>query len=231
MARERTAEDLVQDVRQRAGMEGPQDDFCSDPEILEYLNQELAELRGHLRMNEGQPHQRLSKDISVQAGITLYDLPQDFWELLSVEAIIGGLRRMLQPFMENERAALVNGPYFASIVSPLYRIANNQIEFLPAQQTFTVTIRYVPPQPRLRLGQNPPDKVEGYNGYEIAAVYGAVASVQQKEQTDPSFYEGRKQRVLAYIDRLAAQRDAGRPERVQDVTGALNMGPFGFGWF
>ena len=227
----RTVEDLVMDVRNRAGCEGQGDNFVTDPEILEWLNQELAELRGHLRMNEGQPHKRLSKDIACTAGTSLYDLPLDFWELLSVEAVIGGRTRMMEPFMENERADLSNGAFFATIISPMYRIANNQIEILPASQDFTITVRYAPNEGRLRLGQVPPDTVDGYNGYEIAAVYGATASCLEKEKLDPSFYEGRKMRILAQIDALAAQRDAGRPERVTDVTGGLggDFGPFGFG--
>jgi hypothetical protein len=226
----RTPEDLVADVRKRAGCDGAGDDFVTDEEILEDLNQFLAELRGHLRMNEGQPHKRTTASISVVSGTSLYDLPTDFWELLGVTASINGLVRDLDSFMEGERASLSNGDYFASTVSPRYRISNNQIEILPSTQTFTLSVRYAPSEGRLRLGQSPPDTVDGYNGYEIAAVYGAVATIQEKEQIDPSFYEGRRLRILAHIDALAASRDANRPERVTDVTGDLDSGPFGAGW-
>lgn len=229
MARERTAEDLVADVRKRANLE--ESEFVTDEEILEYLNQELAELRGRLRMNEGQPHKKLTRDIAVTSGTSLYDLPRDFWELLGATAVIGGRSRALEPFMENERADLVNGPFFATALSPMYRLANQQIEILPATQDFTLTIAYAPTEGRLRLGQTPPDKVDGYNGYEVAAIYGAVAICNAKEETDPSFYLAQKDRILRQIDALAAQRDAGKPERVTDVTGGLggDFGPFG-GW-
>lgn len=232
MTRLRTAEDLVADVRSRSGSEGPGDTFVTDSEILEWINQELAELRGHLRMNEGQPHVLLTAPpIAVISGVTLYSLPADFWELISVQALIGGRTRMLEPFMENERADLANGNFFATIISPMYRIANNQIEVLPATQDFTMTINYAPNTGRLRLGQTPLDTVDGYNGYEIAAVYGATATCLEKEKLDPSFYEARKVSILQHIDALAALRDAGRPERVTDVTGGLggDFGPFGFG--
>ncbi len=228
MARYRTAEDLVADVRNRAGMEFSE--LLDDTEILEFINQELAELRGHLRMNEGQPHKRLTAPtISVTSGVSLYTLPTDFWELLSAVATIGGVTRDLEPFMENERGGLSNGVFLATNTSPMYRIANDQIEILPATQDFDLVLRYAPCEGRLRLGRTPPDKVDGYNGYEVAAVYGAVALCQAKEQTDPSFYEGRKTRILQHIDALAALRDAARPERVTDVTGGLSdeFGPFG----
>lgn len=228
MARERTAEDLVADVRRRANLE--ESDFVTDEEILEYLNQELAELRGRLRMNEGQVHEVLSKDIAVVADTEAYDLPLDFWELLSVNATIGGRPRTLEPFMESERADLLAGPFYSTVLSPMYRVMGTKIEFLPASQDFTATIRYAPNTGRLRLGQVPPDKVDGYNGYEVAAIYGAVAICNAKEETDPSFYLAQKDRILKQIDALAAQRDAGRPERVSDVTAGLT-GDFGpFGW-
>ena len=230
MARLRSIDDLVDDVLQRADM--VDSEFVTRPEVCEYLNQEFAELRGHLRMNEGQPHKRLSRDIAVESGRRLYDLPDDFWELLSVEALIGGRTRMLEPFMENERAGLSNGPFYATFVSPMYRIANNQIEILPPDQSFTMTIRYAPSEGRYRLLQTPPDMVDGYNGYEISAVYGATAVCLEKEKSDPSFYAMQKDKILRHIDALAAQRDAGRPERVTDVTGGLaNLGPFGGGWW
>jgi hypothetical protein len=140
---------------------------------------------------------------------------------------------MLEPFMENERAGLDQGPVLASLQSPMYRIAEGSIEFLPNSLTYTATLRYAPSEPRLKLGQSPPDTVDGYNGYEIVAVYGATATAKEKEETDPSFYEGRKRAAMEQIKALAAQRDAGRPERVTDVTGGLDnmFGPYGNGWY
>ena len=233
MARLRTAEDLVADVRRRCGLE--HSDLLDDPEILELLNQELAELRSHLRRNEGQPHERSVTSISVVAGTALYPLPSDFWEVLGIEAKIGGLTRRVEPFMENERAGMLNAQLLSTSASPMYRLAGklagvDQIEFLPSTQTFTATLKYATSEPRLTLGATPPSTVDGYNGYEIAAIYGTCAQVREKEDADPSFYEGRKMKIYALIDANAAQRDAGSPERVTDVTGGLDydlFSPFG----
>jgi len=226
----RTAEDLVADVRNRTGLEFSE--LVDDPEILEFLNQEFAELKSHLRRNEGQPHDRSTHPIAVRAGTSLYDLPLDFWELLGVEATIGGLTRPMDPYMERERASLQNSQLFGTLASPMYRLASRtQIEILPATLTFTLLIKYVAGAVRLKLGQVPPQAIDGFNGYEMAAVYGACASCREKEETDPSFFEGRKARIYALIDANAAQRDAGTPERVTDVTGGLDydlFSPFGF---
>lgn len=234
MARLRTAEDMVADVRKRCGLE--HSELVDDPEILELLNQELAELRSHLRRNEGQPHEKTSKAIAVVAGTSLYPLPTDFWELLGVEAKIGGITRPLDPFMERERPDLLNSQILSSTGSPMYRLAGklagvDQIEFLPATLTFTANVKYAPSEPRLVLGVIPASTVDGYNGYEVAAIYGTCAQIREKEDADPSFYEGRKMKIYALIDANAAQRDAGSPERVTDVTGGLDydlFSPFGF---
>ncbi len=220
MSRVRTAEDLVADVRNRCNME--YNELLTDEEIIEIANQEITELRGAMRLNEGQPHELESSPITVTPLVSSYTLPTDFWELLSCKATIGGRPRMLEPFMENERASLETGSFLTSLASPMYRLSGNQIEFLPLGQSFVATLRYAPRSGRLRLGINPPDSFDGYNGYELAVIYGTCAVCKDKEMTDPSFYEGRKARIMDQIKALAAKRDASKPERVEDVTGALD---------
>lgn len=231
MSRTRTAEDLVTDVLQRTGLENSE--FVSPAEVMEFVNQELAELRSHIRRAEGHPHKRSSFTIPVVAGTSLYAITAaDFWELMSIEISIGGLNRQLEPFMENERARLINTQIYPYSSSPMYRVMGDSIEFLPSTQTFTATVFYAPNAPRLRLGIVPPDTVDGYNGYEIAAIYGACATVREKEETDPSFFLGQKDRIYKLIEANAANRDAGHPERVTDATGALDQGLYGsYGWW
>lgn len=217
MARTRTAEDFVADVRRRANMRKSK--FVKDEEILEYVNQELAELHGRMVLNEGQPHFRASTTISVSSGTSLYNLPSNFWRLKAISASIGGSERDLEPFMENERADLTN----SQLLGPMYRLQGSQIEFLPATQNFTATLIYITACPRLRLGIIPTaDTFDGFNGYEVAAIYGAVAICLQKEETDPGFYVALKERVLKHVDAQAAHRDAAKPERVTDVIGLGN---------
>ncbi len=55
----------------------------------------------------------------------------------------------------------------------------------------------------------------------MAAVYGACASVREKEETSPNYFQGLKSEVYRQVDSLAASRDASHPERVTDVTGDL----------
>lgn len=221
--RTRTLTNMILDVRQRANMENST--FVTDAEITEYLNQELAELWGRLALNEGQPHIRSTTTISVVSNTALYNLPSDFWRMQSITANLNGITGVLSNFNEVDRGYL-SSPLIWGVRSPVqYRIQANQIEFLPSTQAFTATMYYTPCQPRLVTGS---DTFDGFNGYEIAAIYGAVAHCLVKEEGDPSFFVGEKQRIFAHIDSLAPSRDAFGPERVADTSTMSSW--WGWGW-
>lgn len=213
MARTRTLSDLIADVRQRTNQENST--FVTDAEVTEYLNQEIAELYGRIVQAQGQEHYRASSTIPVVSGTALYALPADFWQLQALEATLGGITGRLRPFMQVEHARLQNAQPFAWYSPIRYRLQANNIEILPATQTFTATLFYTPAPPRL---VNSGDLLDGFAGYEAAAIYGACATVLQKEESDASFYIGQRERIYRHIDAVAAQRDANEPERIVDVT-------------
>lgn len=219
MSRTRTLTLMIADIRQRTNQE--ESTFVTDAEITEYLNQELAELWVRLTSGGGQPHYRAFTDIPVASPVSTYALPADFWQLQGVDATIDGITGALMPFMPLQRAAMTRtsaaSPWTLS--NPIrYRLQAANIEFLPATQTFTARVWYTPICPRLVTGS---DVFDGFNGYEMAAIYGACATVLAKEESDPSFYVGQKQRIYNLIDSLSGNRDASQPERVQDVMGGL----------
>lgn len=203
---------MLQDIRQRTNQENST--FVTDAEITEYLNVELAELWGRLVLNQGQPHFRSETKLSVVPNISLYALPADFWALQGVTATHGGVSRPMLPFMPVEQSRLSSPLVVDPFVLAKYRVQANNIEFLPAKTAFDVTIYYTPACPRL---VNPSDLFDGFNGYEIAAIYGACATVLAKEESDPSFYTAQRERIYQQIERAAAHRDMANPERVQDV--------------
>lgn len=220
MARTRTLTDLIADVRQRTNQENST--FVTDAEITEYLNQEIADLYTRIVQAQGPEHYRASSSLSVVSGTALYPLPADFWQLQAVEATLGGITGRLRPFMQSEHARLQNAQPFGWYSPIRYRLQANNIEILPATQTFAATLFYTPAPPRL---VNPGDLFDGFAGYEVAAIYGACATVLQKEESDPGFYLAQRERIYARVASLAAQRDANEPERIQDVT--ASDWPFG----
>ncbi len=223
MSRYRTLTNMLLDVRQRTNQENST--FVTDAELTEYLNQEIAELEVKLALAQGQPHFRSTQVIAVTAGTALYTLPATFWAVQEVTATIHGTVATLLPFMPSEHAALMNST-LASLECPVrYRIQGTSIEFRPVTTSFSATLYFHPAQTRLSTGT---DQWDGFNGYEMAAIYGVCATVMAKEDSDPRFFVEQKDRIYATITAAAAHRDMANPERVQDVTGA-NSG-FG-GWW
>lgn len=214
MARTRTLTNLIADCRMRAGMENST--FVTDAEITEYLNQELAELHGRLALNQAHPFLRSSSTISVLAGTALYSLPDTFWRLDELVGVINGITVEIRPFMRSERAPLINNGAWGDYLPVFYRLQGSQIELRPATQTFTATLYYTPCATRLSAGS---DTFDGYNGFEMAAIYGTVATMLAKEESDYSFYAMQKDRIYLHIDSLAQERDGAYPDRVQDVVG------------
>lgn len=223
MSRTRTLTNMLLDVRMRTNMENST--FCTDAELTEYLNQALAKLWRRLCQNAGQPFYRSSTTYTVTSATTLQALPADFYQVQEVSAVMGGFTYSLTPFMAAERGALKSATVYTALGSPQYRVQANNIEFLPVSQSFTATLFYAPAQPRLAVGS---DVFDGFAGYELAALYETCAIVNQKEETDPSFYAGQAAAIYADIDLQIAQRDAANPERVQDVVGNMDNASW---WF
>lgn len=194
--------------------------FVTDSEITEYLNQELAELWSRLVQGSGQPYYVSSTTYNVVkpdpiGGTGINVLPSDFWVLQRVTATLNGATYTLSPYMPTEKAALDSSTSEGFLGTIQYRLAGANIEFAPITQNFTATVYYTPTCPRLSAGS---DTTDGFNGYEVAAIYGTCATILDKEKADPSFYAGQKERIYRHIDSLASQRDMGMPERVQDVV-------------
>jgi len=220
VARTRTLTAMILDVRQRTNQENST--FVTDAEITEYLNQEIAELYARIVQAQGPEHYRSSSPVSVVSGTALYALPADFFQLQALEATLGGITGRLRPFMQSEHALLANAQPYAWYSPIRYRVQANNLEILPATQTFNATLYYTPAPPRLVSGA---DTFDGFAGYEVAAIYGACATVLAKEESDPGFYMAQRDRIYQHIQSVAAQRDANEPERVQDVT--TQAWPFG----
>lgn len=236
MARSRTLQNLLLDVRRRTNQENST--FVTDLELTEYLNQALAELWGRLVLNQGAPHYRSETSISVVSGTALYALPADFWTMQEVTGTVNSLVGTIPPFSTTEHAVLSNGSALLPFGSVRYRIQADNIEFRPSTESFTATLYYSPCQPRLTgtFDANgaltaSSSTFDGFNGYELAAIYDACAQVCAKEETDPSFFLAQRDRIYARIDALAAHRDMQNPERVQDVSSHPYPESWDGGWY
>lgn len=215
MARVRTLEDMIVDCRQRADMENST--FVTNDEITEILNQELAELYNHIWTNEDKPHyrNRIQYQVDGNAITSIQPLPFDFLAVQEVMAEWNGMQFNILPFMAGEHAMYLNDNWLTFYGVPKYRIQAGNIEIVPVNQATLITLWYTPCLSRL---VNPSDVFDGVNGWEVAAIYGTVAQMLLKEESDASTWLAMKDRVLAFVDAWAAKRDAANPERIQETV-------------
>lgn len=104
------------DVRLRADMPGNQ--FVTDPEINEYLNQSIAELYDLLVQSRGQEYYVKGVLFSTVAGQEYYTLPADHYETLYLELNNNGSRQRLGSYSLHERASLIRNSGPATTSSP-----------------------------------------------------------------------------------------------------------------
>ncbi len=136
----------------------------------------------------------------------------------------------LDPFSPAESAALrsITG---ASPFATRYRLSGLQltplstggafIELRPTPSVlFTVQLDYIP------VCNNEPDSGageitwDGINGFEEYVVLVVARELLGEEESNTAHLDRSLARVMARIESLADSRDAGRPEKIQDTTGA-----------
>lgn len=209
-------------ARQRAGMENST--FITDSELDNLINASLRRLYNLLVDARGQGYYKAQTSFNTSNGQEAYGLPADFYQLVSVDAVLGTMTLTVHPYMEEERNRYLI-PYAWGTGLPLYyRLMAGNIRFIP-QPTgiYQITLGYIPAPTVLTSGS---DSFDGIAGWEDFAIWDVVAMMLAKEESDPSFAIGQREMMRAEIQGLAPNRDAGQPERVQDTT----TGRFGPWW-
>lgn len=234
---------LITQAKRRANIDnepGP----ISDTEVRDYLNEGLTEFYDLLVEGRGQEHTRKSTSATTVANQAAYSLPVDFYELISVDIQIAPNQLITaEPYMERERNAfkLYPGWTFAGgLYRWWYRILGSSgdqnvgtatektINFIPTPQAaYTYTLNYVWRYPIFdTAGSQDSNLLNGVNGWELYAVWHAVALIKHRLKEDMSFAVARKQELRDRIQNLAPQNDAGQAERIQDVERDLDSFSF-----
>lgn len=213
-----TASDLKLRARQRADMENSE--FVTDSELLFYINNSYAELYDIL-VSKFEDY--YVKNPPYEFAITGSDysapLPDDFYKLRGVDRAASGSGDWytIHPFQfeqrNDNRSRFI---YRALYPDARYRIYGNQIIIVP--NDFAVgsyRLWYVPKFTQLVLDT---DTVDGVNGWEEYIVIDAAIKCLTKEESDTSALTNMKAMLMERINRMAANRDVGSPERITDTT-------------
>lgn len=224
-----TLSEMLTAIRQRANIEN-QYGFIPETELRGYLNYCLRDVRDKLVAAGGQDWFRTSKVITTNGTDETYDLPPDFYRLISVDVDFGaGLLLSAKPYMESERNAYRAFPFVVGWTwgRPVrYRLQGSKISFLPKPSgTYSVTLNYVPTFVPLVKAN---DVVPGLpDGWEEHAIWRAVGYCKSKGEEDPSYALQEVQRLDARINEMAQDRDQGHGERPVDAF-AEDLLPWGF---
>ena len=220
VGRGRSLLDLRSDAYKRADCEGATDRH-PPADVTRYINQSRAELFDILVEARGRSYFRKhpAATIATLAGTSIYDLPADFYRLISVrrQGAGGDLLRAMQPQDEPWLREPANTVQFPTH----YELQAETIEMLPLHGAgTTIIVDYVPVSADLVLDG---DIANGINGWEEYVVCFAARCMAVKDEEWP--LAGALRADMASlrdrIAKLAPTRDAFRAERVKNVRGLL----------
>ena len=222
----------VVSIRRRANIER-QFSFIPDVEIVEYYNYCLSELYDLLVELGTQEFYRNTWQLITNATDDTYPLPPDFYKLISISiAYDTNVIVPLRPYMETERHMYQNLGGWNAQRPAWYRMVGKNIRFIPApNSTYTVQINGYPVFRKLtaiytdatqKTISNGDSSFDGVNGWEELAIWRVVAYCKQKGEEDAGYAMTRAAEIEQRIRTQAANRDAGNPERVQDVLGGVD---------
>jgi hypothetical protein len=186
--------------------------------VEDYANAALAELHDLLVVSF-EDYMLSRATIQLVAGTDAYSLPADFLKASKVYSLDGSERQRLKRFELDELDGLSDD---ASEL-PRYRILGNQIWLAPAPSaTGSVELWYVPQFAKLTNatpGTTDVVHVSVPVGWEDFVVLSMAVRLRVREESDASQLLALKGQARDRILAAAAERDAGEPHHVADVSG------------
>jgi len=215
-------------VQRAADIEGSTARFPSS-ELNDYINESLAELYGLIIGAYGQDYYRRTFTFTTNGASASYPLPNDFLSVISVDVPLGGnLVITAKTYSENERNLYKFFPFGAwTLHQPLfYRLTGafdssgstpQTITFTPQPSgPYTVNVNYVPVPTKLVDDLNTFDGVAGWEEYVVLDAAMKCATKNQEWELLQAL-AARKQGMRERVEAMAAEHNAGTPERVQDI--------------
>lgn len=204
-------------VRQRADIESSQ--HIKDPELTNYINGSISELYDILIQKYGNEYFLSSTSFSLVNGTSEYNLPSDFYKLIGVDLQLTptsdyiSLKRY--DFQERNRysASIIRGVYGAPLLR--YHVQGSVLRFEPTpRDTNTIRLWYVPTPTSLSADAS---TFAGYNGWEEYVIVDAAIKCMEKEESDTSALQLRKNMLIQRIESAAGNRDANFSPKITDT--------------
>lgn len=197
-------------VLERANMVGSS--FVSTAELNAIINGEGAELHD-IVVGAYEDQFTTSLQFTISSGNT-YSLTSSFYKLRGLDIQEGGDWFPLQRYeWHNRNRRTANSYHHAKEIR--YRLVGSTLTLTPEDSALgTYRLWYIPGYTDLSADSDELAYPQNWHEFVIA---GAAAKCLAKEESDPSVQLGLKEAAKQRIISMAANRDAGGPERIERV--------------
>lgn len=208
-----TLAEIRTQARQRSDMEFSQ--FITDEELTSYVNASIAELYDIL-VSRFEDYYILDTTETVASGADTIPLPTGFYKLKGLDFDIGGGKyETVRPFQFVERNETFD-PGFGTYPRMRYRVLGTYIKLTPPEfAPGNYRVWYIP---RFTPLANDTDTFDGINGWTEYVVVDCAIKMLNKEESDSGPFVQQKQKLLDRIEAMAADRDAGAPQTIVDMS-------------
>lgn len=208
--------ELRTQARQRADQENS--NFVTDAELNSYINNSIAELHDILIQAYDSDYYLSETNFTTVNGQAAYDLPDDFYKLVGVDARLNGQNYFtLKKFTFNERNRFDDFGVWDvfGFSSVRYRVMGSQIRFNPIPDNQTdIRVWYIPVATELVADT---DELKDLNAYSEYVIVDAAIKMMVKEESDATILLAQKADLKRRIEEAANNRDASNSETVKDI--------------
>ena len=221
-----TLADLRRRVREQADMEDSE--FVTDSELNQYINSSWSELYDVLVSAYEDYFTLPPVEFTVAIGEDNFTIPSDFYKLRGVDFKFNdGDFTTVQKFQFNRRnkknQTLI--PLNATQFDRQYRLIKDKIYLTPSNSVDgTYRIWYIPQPTELATDPDELPTLALGSGWEQFVVIDATIKAMQKEESDVSILLSQKAAMLERILAMSRNRDAGSPDRIEDVNTLSTIG-------
>lgn len=198
-------------------------EFVGDSEFNYYINSALRELHDILVQSYGENYYVKSATITTtpqqeEYAISSIVTDDDFYKLKGLDAQLNGDDFFtLQRFNFNERNRFQNfGTWdYLGLTNVRYQLLGSNLRLSPAPDA-EVLLRmwYIPSAQELTADTDIYDDINGYSDYIVAS---AARRALMKEESDVGELDGELQFLKRRIEEASQNRDAGKPESIEDI--------------
>ena len=181
--------------------------FAVTARVNEYIDQSLSELHYLIADNDAQGKWINSKQtITLVSNQEEYDLPTNYYKTHKLFYSSNNRRFPLEEWDWSGSTGYETNPTTAGTIVHYYAPHYDSLA-----DDDTVVGKYLPP------------------GWERFCVLDVVALLTAREESDPSFWEVRKDKQAQFIDQRVNPRDLGNPGSVEDVYNRWGGGLYYYG--